>query len=184
MSQNVVAVDVPASQPKNEDKTRGLQPIAAIKKKKANKAKQDKTRREEKAAVREEMTPAQLKARQRELEENSDMMAAADTFGFDMPEDLNGEAADAPPAAAAAASAADFFEVDRKGGRDAYAALAARLAARLLEFQSDSNYMYLVTELAKNLSTSMSVEEITDVVAAMEVVKNAKRTVRKYRSLL
>ena len=37
--------------------------------------------------------------------------------------------------------------------------------------------MYFVQELAKNLATAMSVEEIADVVAAMEVVKNAKRTV-------
>lgn len=71
---------VAESQPKNEDKVRGLQPLAQIKKKNANKAKQNKTVAPER--VKEEMTPAQLKARQRELEENSDMMAAADTFGF------------------------------------------------------------------------------------------------------
>ena len=39
--------------------------------------------------------------------------------------------------------------------------------------------MHLVTELAKNLATAMSVEQIADVVAAMEVVKNAKRTAEK-----
>ncbi len=74
------------SQPKNEDKVRGLQPLSQIKKKNANKAKQKKGGAEER--VKEEMTPAQLKARQRELEENSDMMAAADTFGFDTDEVL------------------------------------------------------------------------------------------------
>lgn len=39
--------------------------------------------------------------------------------------------------------------------------------------------MHLVTELAKNLSTAMSVEQISDFVAAMEVVKNAKRAAEK-----
>ncbi len=78
----MVDVAVAESQPKNEDKVRGLQPLSQIKKKTANKAKQNKAAPIER--VKEEMTPAQLKARQRELEENSDMMAAADTFGFDV----------------------------------------------------------------------------------------------------
>ncbi len=163
------------SQPKNEDKVRGLQPLAAIKKKAANKAKQKKAPTEER--VREEMTPAQLKARQRELEENSDMMAAADAFGFDV-DDVDAEAAEEKKPAAAK-GAPDVFEVDPKGGKDAYGKLANRLSAKLLEFQDDLHYMHLVTELAKNLCTAMSVEQIAEVVAAMEVVKNAKRTVER-----
>ena len=39
--------------------------------------------------------------------------------------------------------------------------------------------MHLVTELAKNLCTAMNVEQISEVVAAMEVVKNAKRTIER-----
>jgi hypothetical protein len=171
----VVEVAVAESQPKNEDKVRGLQPLAAIKKKAANKAKQNKGPSTER--VREEMTPAQLKARQRELEENSDMMAAADTFGFDADEDE--AAAEETKNPAAAKAAPDVFDVDPKGGKDAYGKLANRLSAKLLERQDDLHYMHLVTELAKNLCTAMSVEQISDVVAAMEVVKNAKRTVER-----
>jgi hypothetical protein len=168
----VVEVAVAESQPKNEDKVRGLQPLAAIKKKAANKAKQNKGPTTER--VREEMTPAQLKARQRELEENSDMMAAAGTFGFDV-SDEEAEETKKP----AAKAAPDLFEVDPKGGKEAYGKLANRLSSKLLERQDELHYMHLVTELAKNLCTAMSVEQISDVVAAMEVVKNAKRTVER-----
>ena len=49
-----------------------------------------------------------------------------------------------------------------------------------VEYQGNLHYMHLVTEMAKNLCLAMSIEEITDVVAAMEVVKNAKRTECKY----
>jgi hypothetical protein len=173
----VVEVAVAESQPKNEDKVRGLQPLAAIKKKAANKAKQNKGPATER--VREEMTPAQLKARQRELEENSDMMAAADTFGFGGDEEEDAAAAEETKKPAAAKAAPDVFEVDPKGGKEAYGKLANRLSAKLLERQDDLHYMHLVTELAKNLCTAMSVEQISDVVAAMEVVKNAKRTVER-----
>ncbi len=167
----MVDVSVAESQPKNEDKVRGLQPLAQIKKKAANKAKQKKGGAGDES-VREEMTPAQLKARQRELEENADMMAAADTFGFDVDGQAEAEAKPAP-------KAVDFFEVNKKGGKEAYGKLASKLSAKLLEFQDDLHYMHLVTELAKNLCTGMSVEQIADLVAAMEVVKNAKRTVER-----
>lgn len=128
--ENVLQVDVPESQPKNESKTRGLLSENAIKKKKANKAKQSKERKVEK--VREEMTPAQLKARQRELEENSDMMAAADTFGFDVDDENTGENSSSAPAVLAD----DFFEFNRDGGKDAFAAQAAKVSAKLLELQT------------------------------------------------
>lgn len=55
------------------------------------------------------MTPAQLKARQRELEENSDMAAAADTFGFEVEEKKEVKKEVAKP---------DMFDsLDRKGGK-------------------------------------------------------------------
>merc|ERR1711991_696364 len=98
------------------------------------------------------------------------MGAAADTFGFD----ADGEEEEKAPA-----PAFDLFDVDTAGGKTEYAKLAARVSAKLMEREGDLHYMYMVTELAKNLCTSMKVEEISDVVAAMEVVKNAKRTVER-----
>lgn len=119
------------------------------------------------------MTPAELKARQRELEEQSDMMAAADTFGFEVdPADRE----DAP----VPVSKPDMFDAfDPAGNEEAYGKFAAKLSSKLLEWQDNLHYMHLVTELSKNLCTAMSVEQIADVVAAMEVVKSAKRQADK-----
>lgn len=38
-----------------------------------------------------------------------------------------------------------------QGGKEAYAKLAAKVSAKLLESQNDLHFMHLVTELAKNL---------------------------------
>lgn len=183
------------SQPRNPDKVKGLQPISVLKKKAANKAKQAAKRGEVKQVTREEMTPAQLKARQRELEENSDMMAAMSTFGIeaedggededddndDEEEKSNKSKGKKKGGGQSSSGGGDgvFDGFSEGSSREAYGKLANRVATKLLEYQGNLHYMYLVTELAKNLCTAMSVEEIAEVVAAMEVVKNAKRTVER-----
>lgn len=114
----------PPAQPKNENKKEGLKSVKQIQKKKANIAKQKKE--EKKKEIREEMTPAQMKARQRELEENSDMMAAADTFGFDDDEEGGGEEKPAKK------EPGFFDEMSSTGDKQMYGKFANKLSAKLL----------------------------------------------------
>lgn len=105
------------------------------------------------------------------------MMAAADTFGFGGGDAGEKEGEDTGSSGASTApTKPDLFEAfDQDSGSDGYAKFAAKLSSKLLELQGNHHYLLLVTELAKNLCTAMSIEEIAEVVAAMEVVKNAKR---------
>ena len=70
-----------------------------------------------------------MKARQRELEENSDMMAAADTFGFEKEEsEKKGETT--------VMVKPDLFDgFDPDGGKEGYGKLANKISAKMLEYQ-------------------------------------------------
>lgn len=125
--------------------------------------------------------------------------ASSDTFGFDVSDAAASADADAAEAKPKAAKSDLFEGFDPNGTQEAYSKLAFAVSSKLVELQGNLHYMHLVTELAKvcclfvfwrgslfapahaaqNLATAMSVEEIASVVAAMEVVKNAKRVTEK-----